>query len=31
MKDILTDAALIIDTRNALGQIGKNHLKVVRL
>ena len=28
---ILADASLIIDTRNVLGQTGKNHPKVVRL
>ena len=30
-KMILDNAALIVDTRNALGKIGKGNKKVVRL
>lgn len=30
-SSILTSASLIVDTRNALGKLGKNNLKVVRL
>jgi len=30
-KAILADAKLILDTRNALGEAGKNNPKVVRL
>jgi UDP-N-acetyl-D-glucosamine dehydrogenase len=29
--EILENAALIVDTRNALGELGREHAKVVRL
>jgi UDP-N-acetyl-D-glucosamine dehydrogenase len=28
---ILENASLVVDTRNALGKLGKNHPKVVKL